>query len=60
MPDPSSKKPREPDGPALPPHPDPKDPQHTEWLIDEADAESFPASDPSSTAMPHPKKERKP
>lgn len=26
---------------------------HEEWLIDEAEAESFPASDPSSIAQPH-------
>jgi hypothetical protein len=37
-------------------HPDPSDPQHKEWLIDEASAESFPASDPSSVSMPHPSK----
>lgn len=28
---------------------------HEEWLIDEAEAESFPASDPSSIAQPHPR-----
>ena len=33
---------------------DPSDPRHTEWLIDEASEESFPASDSSSAAMPHP------
>ena len=38
----------------LPPHPDPKDPKHDEWLIDEAEDESFPASDPSSLTQPHP------
>jgi hypothetical protein len=38
----------------LPPHPDPKDPQHEEWVVDEADDESFPASDPSSATQPKP------
>ena len=37
------------------PHPEPGDPQHREWVIDEADDESFPASDPSAIAQPHPK-----
>jgi hypothetical protein len=37
------------------PHPDPKDPKHAEWLIDEAEDESFPASDPSSATQPKPK-----
>ena len=37
------------------PHPGRDDPQHGEWLIDEADDESFPASDPSAVAQPHPK-----
>jgi len=37
------------------PHPDPKDPQHREWLIDEAEDESFPASDPSTATQPKPK-----
>ncbi len=27
-------------------------PEHQEWLVDEADEESFPASDPSSSASP--------
>jgi len=27
---------------------------HQEWRIDEAEDESFPASDPSSEAQPHP------
>jgi LDH2 family malate/lactate/ureidoglycolate dehydrogenase len=40
-------------GSRLPPHPDPTDPRHREWVIDEADEESFPASDPSAPAMPH-------
>jgi LDH2 family malate/lactate/ureidoglycolate dehydrogenase len=43
-------------GSRLPPHPRPDDPQHGEWVIDEADEESFPASDPSAPAMPHRKK----
>ena len=37
----------------LPAHPQPADPKHGEWLIDEASEESFPASDPSSIAQPH-------
>jgi hypothetical protein len=37
----------------LPPHPSPRDPAHEEWKIDEADDESFPASDPPATAQPH-------
>lgn len=36
-----------------PAHPQPGDPKHGEWLIDEASEESFPASDPSSVAQPH-------
>ena len=40
----------------VPPHPDPKDPQHEDWLVDEGDDESFPASDPSSATQPKPKK----
>jgi hypothetical protein len=43
----------------LPPHPKPGDPQHVEWLIDEAEDESFPASDPSAIAQPHPKPRKK-
>jgi hypothetical protein len=39
----------------VPPHPDPKDPQHEDWLVDEAADESFPASDPSSATQPKPK-----
>src|SRR5437016_5855034 len=35
------------------PHPQPRDPQHAEWTIDEAEDESFPASDPSSITQPH-------
>jgi hypothetical protein len=27
-------------------------PEHEEWLLDEADEESFPASDPPSPALP--------
>jgi hypothetical protein len=37
----------------VPSHPDPADPLHGEWLIDEGSDESFPASDPSAAAMPH-------
>jgi hypothetical protein len=37
----------------VPPHPQPGDPKHGEWLIDEASDESFPASDPSSVSQPH-------
>jgi len=40
----------------VPPHPSPADPQHEDWLVDEADDESFPASDPSSPTQPKPKK----
>jgi hypothetical protein len=46
-------------GSRLPPHPRPDDPQHGEWLIDEAEDESFPASDPSSITQPHRKPSRK-
>ncbi len=37
----------------VPPHPQPEDPKHGEWLIDEGSDESFPASDPSSITQPH-------
>jgi hypothetical protein len=40
----------------LPPHPNPKDPEHDDWVVDEADEESFPASDPSTATQPKPKK----
>ena len=39
----------------VPPHPDPNDPKHGEWLIDEAEDESFPASDPNTATQPKPK-----
>ena len=39
-------------------HPSPVDPQHEDWRVDEADDESFPASDPSSATQPHSKKDR--
>jgi hypothetical protein len=39
----------------VPPRPQPDDPKHAEWLIDEGEDESFPASDPSSITQPHPK-----
>jgi hypothetical protein len=46
-------------GSKLVPHPAPRDPAHEEWRIDEADDESFPASDPSAAAQPHrPKRKR--
>lgn len=38
----------------LAPHPDPRDPAHAEWLIDAGVDGSFPASDPSAAAQPHP------
>lgn len=34
------------------PEPPPGTPEHEEWLLDEASEESFPASDPSSSANP--------
>jgi hypothetical protein len=40
-------------GSQVPPKPNPADPKHEEWLIDEGDDESFPASDPSSITQPH-------
>jgi hypothetical protein len=40
-------------GSQVPPRPNPADPKHEEWLIDEGDDESFPASDPSSITQPH-------
>ena len=40
-------------GSRMPPHPDPRDPEHREWVVDEAAEESFPASDPSAIAQPH-------
>jgi hypothetical protein len=40
---------------SVPPHPNPQDPQHAEWVIDEAEDESFPASDPSAAISPKPK-----
>ena len=43
----------------VPPHPKPSDPKHEEWLIDEAEDESFPASDPPSITQPHPKPAKK-
>ena len=38
----------------VPPHPKPGDPKQEEWLIDEGEDESFPASDPPSMTQPHP------
>jgi hypothetical protein len=56
---PSRKTPRQPaakiENTRVPPHPNPADPQHEDWLVDEADDESFPASDPSSATQPKPK-----
>ena len=61
-----ARKPRRPTAPApkidashVPPRPHPEDPQHGEWLIDEGDDESFPASDPQSITQPHPKPRKK-
>jgi len=46
----------QPPHPTLPrtrkPQPPVGTPQHQEWLVDEADEESFPASDPSAAASP--------
>lgn len=60
-----TRKPKRPAAPApkvdssqVPPHPRPDDPQHGEWLIDEGDDESFPASDPQSVTQPHRKPRR--
>ena len=57
-----SKKPKPPapkiSGTRLPPHTSAEDPKHEEWKIDEAEDESFPASDPSSMTQPAPKKDR--
>jgi hypothetical protein len=51
---PRSQKPRS--RPTLPRAPKPTPPKgtpaHQEWLVDEADEESFPASDPSAEAIP--------
>ncbi|HUL94720.1 MAG TPA: hypothetical protein VLT89_01855 [Usitatibacter sp.] len=43
----------------LNPHPDPKDPAHEDWVVDEADDESFPASDPSSATQPKGKRDQR-
>jgi hypothetical protein len=43
----------------LPGHPRPSDPRHEEWVIDEAEDESFPASDPSSVTQPHRPRKKK-
>jgi hypothetical protein len=43
----------------IPPHPRRDDPAHDEWHIDEADDESFPASDPSAIAQPHPPRRKR-
>jgi hypothetical protein len=34
------------------PTPPPGTPEHEEWLVDEANEESFPASDPSEPSQP--------
>jgi hypothetical protein len=39
----------------VPPHPSPDDPQHQDWIVDEGEDESFPASDPSTATQPKPK-----
>lgn len=41
-------------GTQVPEHPKPSDPKHREWLIDEGEDESFPASDPNSATQPRP------
>ena len=43
----------------VPPHPQPSHEKHAEWVIDEAEDESFPASHPSSITQPRPRS-RKP
>jgi hypothetical protein len=56
MPDPDDRKkpaPKVEDSQVPPP---PKSGDHQEWRIDEAEDESFPASDPSSETQPHPTK----
>jgi hypothetical protein len=60
-----SRKSKEPPAPKISgtrvaPHPSPADPKHEDWKVDEADDESFPASDPSSVTQPAPKKDRRP
>jgi hypothetical protein len=40
------------------PMPPPGTPEHAEWLIDEADEESFPASDSPAPAIPETKKKK--
>jgi hypothetical protein len=40
---------------AITPHPKPSDPKHAEWQVDEANDESFPASDPPAITQPHKK-----
>ena len=60
-----SRKSKEPPAPKISgtrvaPHPSPADPKHEDWKVDEADDESFPASDPSSMTQPGPKKDRRP
>jgi len=42
-------------GTQVTPHPKPADPKHGEWLIDEGEDESFPASDPNSATQPKPR-----
>jgi len=56
---PKSSPPEQADHSSLPPHPDPKDPKHDEWIVDEADEESFPASDPSTATQPKGKDDRR-
>jgi hypothetical protein len=46
-------------GTRVPPHPSPADPKHEDWRVDEADDESFPASDPSAVTQPVPRKDRR-
>jgi len=47
------------DSSQVPPHPQPRDREHAEWVIDEAEDESFPASDPSSITQPRPRSRKK-
>jgi len=47
------------DSSQVPPHPQPGDREHAEWVIDEAEDESFPASDPSSITQPRPRSRKK-
>jgi hypothetical protein len=41
------------------PEPPKGTPEHEEWMLDQAEEESFPASDPSSPAQPGSTEEKK-